>query len=189
MQVPLLRWYTAKWRGTDAFVKVVPAGRAADREAATLTKLQALPQCRVVRLLHVERMDRIDPATQTTGTTAPHVAIITELAPRRVFSGRSAAERLHTALELLEVSVGCAKAAGGGRRAPGSLLSIGGIRADGVRDACCWRCPWRLEAGQRAVGQQGPCVHSRRRVRHSGLARRAREHAIARCTHRGVRGT
>ena len=101
--MPLRRWYTAKWHGRDAFVKVVPRGTGAKREVATLTKLQALPQCRVVCLLHAAHVMLVEPRTQK--AAMPHAAIVTAVAPRPVFVGRSASDRLRTALELVEVRV------------------------------------------------------------------------------------
>ena len=101
VQMRLRRWYTGTWWGRPAFVKVVPAGAAANREAATLTKLQALPQCRVVRLLHVARVTLAEPHSLT--LSAPVVAIVTVLAPHGVFSSEDERRRLHEAVELLEV--------------------------------------------------------------------------------------
>ena len=103
MQVPLDRWYTATYQGTRAFVKVVPAGAEADREVATLRTLQSLPQCRVVRLLHVAHVTLMEPRTQL--VTAPHVALVTTLAPHRVFAAERPEERLRQAIELVEVRV------------------------------------------------------------------------------------
>ena len=99
-QVALRRWYTATYKGTKAFVNIRAAGPAADREVATLTKLGALPQCRVVRLLHAARVTLVDPATMRGGV--PHVALVTEYAPGNAFKSSS---DLSTALELLEVRV------------------------------------------------------------------------------------
>ena len=103
LQVALRRLYTGTYEGTPAFVKLVPAGSAAHREVATLTKLQALPQCRVVRLLHVAHVTLMEPRTQL--VTAPHVALVTTLAPHRVFAAERPEERLRQAIELVEVRV------------------------------------------------------------------------------------
>ena len=89
------------YNGAKAFVNVRPAGAAAEREVATLSMLAALPQCRVVRLLHPARVTLMDPATMRDG--APHVALVTEYAPTDAFYP---AGSLSTALELLEVRVG-----------------------------------------------------------------------------------
>ena len=99
--MPLRRWYTAQWRGTRAFVKVLPAGRAAEREAAALAKLQPLPQCRVVPLLHVARVNLVLPRHMD--LWSPHVALVTELAPHSLFAGRS--DAMSEVVELLQVCV------------------------------------------------------------------------------------
>ena len=101
LQMPLRRWYTAQWRGTRAFVKVLPAGRAAEREAAALAKLQPLPQCRVVPLLHVARVNLVLP--RHVKYRSPHVALVTELAPHRLFTGFR--DAMSEAVELLQVCV------------------------------------------------------------------------------------
>ena len=103
LQVPLDRWYTATYQGTRAFVKVVPAGAEADREVATLRTLQSLRQCRVVRLLHAARVTLMEP--QTRQVTAPHVAIVTKLAPHPLFASARMGDRLRQAIELVEVRV------------------------------------------------------------------------------------
>ena len=103
LQVPLERWYTATYQGTRAFVKVVPAGAEAEQEVATLTKLQALPQCRVVRLLHAAHVTLMEPRTQQ--VVAAHVAIVTKLAPHPLFASAGVRDRLHQATELVEVRV------------------------------------------------------------------------------------
>ena len=100
----LNRLYTAAFAGTPAFVKVVPAGRDAEREVATLMKLQALPQCRVVRLLHVAHVTLMEPRGQQ--VTAPHVALVTTLAPHGVFAAETGQERLRQATELVAVRAG-----------------------------------------------------------------------------------
>lgn len=82
-------------------MKVVAAGVRADHEVAALTKLQALPQCRAVPLLHSASVMLMDP--RTLQITAPHVAIITKLAPHPVFASVDASGRLRQATELFEV--------------------------------------------------------------------------------------
>ena len=99
----LRRWYTGKFEGTPAFVKLVPAGVDAEREVATLRKLQTLPQCRVVRLLHAAHVTLMEPRTQQ--VVAAHVAIVTKLAPHPLFASAGVADWLHQATELLEVRV------------------------------------------------------------------------------------
>ena len=101
LQMPLRRLYTAKWRGTPAFVKVLPAGRAAEREVAALEKLQPRPECRVVPLLHVARVKLVLPRHMK--RRSPHVALVTELAPHSLFAG--VRDAMSEVVELLQVCV------------------------------------------------------------------------------------
>ena len=100
--MPLRRLYTAQWRGTPAFVKVLPAGRAAEREVAALEKLQPRPECRVVPLLHVARVKLVLPRHMK--RRSPHVALVTELAPHRLFAARGS-DAVSEVVELLQVCV------------------------------------------------------------------------------------
>ena len=97
----LRRWYTGKFEGTPAFVKLVPAGVDAEREVATLRKLQTLPQCRVVRLLHAADVTLMEPHTRQ--VTAPHVALITALAPGDVCWPPEGVTSAAVVLDLLQV--------------------------------------------------------------------------------------